>query len=94
MSRMQMETTEQQIDRPWRIVSVTEDEAGRFVWLVVPGEAGFGTVERRAVTVGELTSFGLEIRSGLEDGDAVVTAGVSQLADGLLVKLLPAWNES
>ena len=75
-------------------VAVTEDEAGRFVWLVVPGEAGFGTVERRAVTVGELTTFGLEIRSGLEDGDAVVTAGVSQLADGLLVKLLPAWNES
>ena len=75
-------------------VAVSEDDDGRFVWIVVPTEPGLGTVSHRAVTVGELTSFGLEIVSGLEDGDAVVTAGVSQLEDGLSVKLLPAWNDS
>ena len=75
-------------------VAVIEDDEGRFVWIVVPTEPGLGTVSRRAVTVGELTAFGLEIVSGLEDGDAVVTAGVSQLEDGLSVKLLPAWNDS
>lgn len=75
-------------------VAVTEDDDGRFVWIVVPGDGGLGTVTRRAVTVGELTSFGLEIVDGLEDGDAVVTAGVSQLEEDLVVKLLPAWDES
>ena len=36
----------------------------------------------------ELTPDGLEIRTGLVDGDLVVTAGVSKIHDGLTVKLL------
>jgi hypothetical protein len=37
--------------------------------------------------VGELTTEGLTILEGLEDGDRVVTAGVSQVRDGETVRL-------
>lgn len=67
--------------------SVGEDRDGRFVYLVEPGDSGFGIAVRRAVVVGELTSEGLEILSGLNEGDLVITAGVSRITDSLRVRL-------
>ena len=67
--------------------SVAEDRGGRFVYVVEPKAPGVGTVRRKAVTVGELTGEGLEVLEGLSDGDRVVTAGVSQIEDGLEVKV-------
>jgi len=67
--------------------AVTEDRQGRFVLIVEPAEAGRGVVRRRAVQVGSLTPSGLEVLEGLEDGDRLVTAGLSQLEDGDAVKL-------
>jgi len=66
-----------------------EDRAGRFVYLVeiLPDESGLGIVRRRAVTVGELTSGGLEILDGLSDGDLLVTAGISRIKDGQRVRM-------
>jgi membrane fusion protein, multidrug efflux system len=55
----------------------------RYVWVV----AG-GAVTRRAVQTGALVSDGLEIVSGLEEGEVVVTAGVHQLEEGRKVKVL------
>ena len=69
-------------------VSVAEDQKGRFVFLVEPTEEGLGVVRRREVAIGELTSEGLEILKGVQDGDLVVTAGVTRLVDGQKVKLL------
>jgi multidrug efflux pump subunit AcrA (membrane-fusion protein) len=46
------------------------------------------TVHKRIVSVGELTGGGFEITEGLEDGEMVVTAGISKLTEGLRVKLL------
>ncbi len=69
-------------------VSVGEDAAGRFVFLLQPRSDGTGTVERRGVTVGELSQLGLEIKQGLSVGDLLVTAGVRRLSDGLEVKVL------
>jgi multidrug efflux pump subunit AcrA (membrane-fusion protein) len=57
------------------------------VFVVQPTEAGFGIVERRAVSVGELTAEGLEVLEGLADGDRVVTAGWSKITPGLEVRL-------
>lgn len=70
--------------------SVGEDREGRFVWVVKPGEEeGVGVVERRAVTIGDLADGGIEITSGLTDGEYVVTAGVTKLSDGQRVRFRP-----
>jgi multidrug efflux system membrane fusion protein len=69
-------------------IAVSEDTDGRFVFVVEPVEGGFGNAHRRGVEVGELTTQGLEITSGLTDGDLVVIAGVSQIEDGQRVRLL------
>lgn len=63
-------------------VAVGEDREGRFVFVLEPQGEGRGTVRRQAVTVGELTAEGLEVTSGVKDGDLVVTAGVRRLGDG------------
>jgi len=67
--------------------AVAEDRQGRFVLVVEPTGEGRGVVRRRAVRVGQLTPAGLEILEGLREGDRLVTAGLSQLADGDTVKL-------
>jgi RND family efflux transporter MFP subunit len=68
-------------------VSVGEDGAGRFVFVVETTGDGFGLAKRIPVTVGQLTSRGLEVTEGLKDGDLVVTAGVSRISDGQKVRL-------
>lgn len=78
-------------------VAVGEDRDGRFVFVLEleggapadPGEAPVSTavVKRRAVRVGELTGAGLEILSGLENGELIVTAGVRRLSDGERVEV-------
>jgi RND family efflux transporter MFP subunit len=67
--------------------AVGEDREGRFVFVIQPGEPGLALVLRRAVEVGELTSEGLEVLSGLSDGDLIVTAGVSKITDSLVVRI-------
>lgn len=69
-------------------VAVAEDRDGRFVYVVEPDEPGFGMVRRKNVEVGDLSGEGIEVLSGLLDGDRVVTAGVSRISDGLKVRLL------
>jgi RND family efflux transporter MFP subunit len=67
--------------------AVGEDRNGRFVFVATEGEGRYGVVRRREVQVGELTGEGLEIVAGLEEGELLVTAGVSRLRDGLEVRL-------
>ncbi len=68
--------------------SVAEDERGRFVYTLVDGaEAGVGVIRRTPVEVGELTSRGLEVVSGVSSGDRVVTAGISVIRDGMRVRV-------
>ena len=45
-------------------------------------------IERCPVEVGALTSDGLEIRSGLESGDRVVTRGVHKVTEGITVRVM------
>lgn len=70
-------------------VAVGEDREGRFVFLaeLIPDQEGFAVVRRKPVIVGELTADGIEIFSGLADGDLVVTAGLSHIVEGQKVKL-------
>ena len=66
---------------------------GSFVYILESTDDGFGTVRRRAVEVGELTDRGIVIEDGLEDGELVVTAGVSRINDGLRVRVPPVEGE-
>ena len=68
--------------------TVIEDSQGRHVFLLDSGtEEGVGIVRRQAVEIGELTSAGLEIKSGLTDGDQLITAGLTVVNDGMKVKI-------
>ncbi len=69
-------------------VAVSEDRQGRFVYIVEDRGDGSAVVHRRAVEIGDLTTDGLEVTSGLSDGELIATAGVRRLTDGLAVKLL------
>ncbi len=71
-------------------VSVGEDRKGRFVFIFEPEANGRGSARRRAVEVGAVSSEGLEILSGLSEGELVITAGVRRIQDGLQVRLLEA----
>ncbi len=68
-------------------VAVGEDRLGRFVFTVEPSEESLGVARRVPVVVGDLTSEGLEILDGVREGDLVITAGVSRIADGQKVRL-------
>lgn len=68
-------------------VAVVEDRQGRFAFVAEPtDEPGVAVVRRRPVTVGELSGAGLEVRSGLEAGELVITAGARTLEDGMRVR--------
>lgn len=64
---------------------VSRPDATHFVWVVNPQA---DAVEERAVTIGPLTSSGLQIRSGLKPGEHVVTRGVHRLAAGTKVRVM------
>jgi membrane fusion protein, multidrug efflux system len=69
--------------------SVGEDHNGSYVFVVEPtSEQGIGIARKRSVRVGDLTPEGLELQSGVEEGELIVTAGVSKILDGQHVKLL------
>lgn len=70
--------------------AVGQDDRGRFVFVLVPGTGDLATAERRAVTIDALTPAGLEVTSGLADGELVATAGLRSLSHGLQVRLLEA----
>lgn len=69
-------------------VAVSEDRQGRFVFVAEPAPGGLATVRKKPVRVGELREDGLEILEGLRDGDLVIVAGVSRIAEGEMVKIL------
>jgi RND family efflux transporter MFP subunit len=56
-----------------------------FVWLV---DAQTGAVSAREVSMGTIASTGIEIVSGLQSGEQVVVAGISQLREGMKVRPL------
>ncbi len=66
--------------------SVLSDSQGKFIYIVQAKEQGVGEVKRRDVVVGELTALGFEVFSGVQAGEHVVTAGMSKVTDGMLVK--------
>lgn len=69
-------------------IAVGEDRNGTFVYVLEPSDSTYNLARRRDVIVGNLTSEGMEILSGLVEGELVATAGVHQLQDAQKVSLL------
>jgi len=67
---------------------VGEDAEGNYVFTLLPDSGDIAHTHKQRVIVGNLTGTGLEIQSGLVDGDLIVTAGISRIQDGQKVKLL------
>ena len=71
------------------VSAVVRNPDGTFVYLAQPATtSGEAEIERRTVTLGELTDDGIEILDGLSPGDRVVTAGVTIVREGQRV-LIP-----
>ncbi len=66
--------------------AVGEDGKGRFVFLV-EGDDNRATVKKQAITIGNLTPEGFEVKSGLKIGQKIAIAGLQTLLDGQEVKL-------
>ncbi|WP_299523027.1 efflux RND transporter periplasmic adaptor subunit [Winogradskyella sp.] len=66
--------------------AVGEDADGRFVFLV-EGDKDKATVKKQIITIGNLTADGFEVKSGLNAGQKIATAGLQTLLDGQEVKL-------
>jgi RND family efflux transporter MFP subunit len=68
--------------------AVGEDGNGRFVFKVLPQDEKVAVVKKVYVKVGELTTQGFVMKSGLKSGDIVAVAGLQTLLNGEKV-LLP-----
>ncbi len=73
---------------PAACVFQAEEDAKQYVWIY---KADLQQVEKRAVTVGEITDAGIEILEGLKTGEQVVVAGVHQINEK--TKVRPLMNE-
>ncbi len=67
--------------------SVLNDNKGHFVYVAVPLKDNLGTIKRKDIKVGKLTSTGFEVLEGLHIDDLVLRAGMSQVFEKLIVKL-------
>lgn len=74
--------------------SVMGDGTETYVWVLEPvletdsEVAQVGLITKVNVVVGEVLPTGLQILSGIERGEQVVTAGMSKLSEGQKVRLL------
>ncbi|OUS02843.1 efflux transporter periplasmic adaptor subunit [Flavobacteriales bacterium 33_180_T64] len=69
------------------VKSVGEDGNGNYVFLIESTDGKIGTVKKHPIKIGELTTSGFKIESGLSAGDKIATAGLQSLLDGQKVKL-------
>jgi len=67
--------------------AVGKDTMGHFVYIVKKTGPDLGTVEKKIIDIGQMTSKGFEVLKGIKPGDLVVTAGISHLSNGLEVKI-------
>ncbi len=74
--------------------AVNEDLDGRYVYLLEKTDKEQGVVSRKNVTLGEITTDGIEVLTGIKEGDLLVTAGIHRLHEGMKVRVLERWRET
>jgi len=72
--------------------SVGEDSKGRYVLLIQEQAGDKAVVKKQTIEVGNLTSEGFVLVSGLSQGQKIATAGLQTLLDGQEVTLQKAEN--
>ena len=73
------------------LTSITRSKAdpNAYAVLVIEDAVGKQTARLRSVTLGESYGNSVAISSGVKPGDIVITTGVSQVADGEEVRVMP-----
>ncbi len=71
-----------QVVAPFSALAASPDGSA-YVWLL---DGSSNTVKRRPVELGEILDDFVFVKSGLEEGHRVVTAGLSELQDGMVVR--------
>lgn len=66
---------------------VGEDENGNFVFLIETEDNKTGIAKKQTIEIGDLTAKGFEVKTGLEKGQLIATAGLQSLLNGQKVKL-------
>lgn len=69
------------------VIAVGEDGDGNFVFVIESEDGKVGYVRKRKVIIGEISSSGFRIESGLSEGEMIATAGLQTLLDGQKVKI-------
>ena len=69
-------------------VAVAEDLTGNYVFVAQKIAQDTSVVLKRYIQIGDLINENFEVVDGLEEGEAVITAGISKLSEGMKVKLL------
>ena len=69
------------------IKAVGEDGNGNFVFIIESEDGQTGQVKKQQIEIGQMTSDGFEIKSGLNEGQYIATAGLQTLLDGQKVRL-------
>jgi len=69
--------------------AIVDEATGSYVFVVVSGEGGAQTAERRPVRTGQRTGGVVEIVEGLADGEQVITEGVTRVRPGAPVQIAP-----
>lgn len=67
--------------------AVGEDAEGRFVFLIEEADGQAATVKKQHVQIGDLTTDGFQVVSGLSAGQKIATAGLQTLLNGQEVRL-------
>ena len=65
---------------------VLKEGQDNYVFVLEQVAEGKGKISKKLITIGEITPLGIEVYSGLQQGELVVTAGMSKILDGMLVK--------
>jgi RND family efflux transporter MFP subunit len=74
---------------PLTAVTRAKDNPNAYAVLVVEQRQGKQFAQLRTVTLGESLGNAVVVTSGLRAGEMVVTTGVTQVADGELVQIIP-----
>ncbi|WP_321328723.1 efflux RND transporter periplasmic adaptor subunit [uncultured Ilyobacter sp.] len=70
------------------ISALDQNPAGEnYVYSVEKIKDGVGSAVKSLVTIGEITSEGVEVLSGINSGDYIITSGVTQITEGQEVSI-------